>query len=183
MNEETAVQHYSSELDDIFSKNRAVVFLCGPSLKDMTKPGAKLREKIEEALKSEGFEVVIGEDDGLEQLRNKYSTYAHENELLFIQNYCHAVILIASSVGAYCELGLFSYNKVHDENNKTDFILIISDEYEKSPSYLNEGPAKAMDDFGKVYYVDLDHFDFTEIIERLKRRRSVIITKSKKRKL
>lgn len=177
----TSVNQFGRDLEEIFSKRKSVVFLCGPSEKNMNHPGAKLRKELEKSLEKEGFEVILGEDDGLENIRNKYSNYAHENELLFIQKHCNAVILIASSVGAYCELGLFSYKKVHDFENKTDFILIISDHYKGAPSYLNEGPAAAIDDFGKVYYGDLDSFDYSEIISRLKRRRAIYFTSHKGR--
>lgn len=176
-----SINRFGEDLEEIFSQRSAVIFLCGPSSKNMRYPGAKLRVELEEALKKEGFEVILGEDDGLENIRHKYSNYAHENELLFIQKHCNAVILIASSVGAFCELGLFSYKKVHELSNMTDFILIISSEYEDEPSYLNEGPAAAIDDFGKVFYGDLDDFDHLPIIKRLRRRRAVYFTSHKGR--
>ena len=176
-----SIARFGDDLEIIFAGRKSVVFLCGPSSKNMNHPGAKLRIDLEETLKQEGFEVILGEDDGLEGIRHKYSNYAHENELMFIQNHCNAVILIASSVGAYCELGLFSYKKVHDSKSATDFILIISNEYENTPSYLNEGPAAAIDDFGKVYYGDLSNFDYSHIIKRLKRRRSIYFTSFKGR--
>lgn len=176
-----SVKKFGQELEEIFSQRRSVVFLCGPSAKNMQHPGAKLRTEIEKSLLDEGFEVILGEDDGLENIRNKYSNYAHENELLFIQKHCNAVILIASSVGAYCELGLFSYKKVHDFENKTDFILIIDEKYRDTPSYLNEGPAAAIDDFGKVFYGNLDDFDYSAILKRLRRRRTVYFTSHKGR--
>jgi hypothetical protein len=177
----TSVHKFGEELKQIFSQRKSVVFLCGPSEKNMRNPGAILRKNLECSLKEAGFEVILGEDDGLENIRNKYSNYAHENELLFIQKHCNAVILIASSVGAYCELGLFSYKKVHEFETNTDFILIISDQYKGAPSYLNEGPAAAIDDFGKVYYGDLKNFDYSDIINRLKRRRAVYFTSQKGR--
>lgn len=176
-----SINRFADDLENIFSKRKSVVFLCGPSSKDLAHPGAQLRVDLEAALTKEGFDVILGEDDGLENIRNKYSNYAHENELMFIQKHCNAVILIASSVGAYCELGLFSYKKVHDLENMTDFILIISSEYEKVQSYLNEGPAAAIDDFGKVFYGDLLCFDYSVIVNRLKRRRAVYFTSRKGR--
>lgn len=176
-----SITRFANDLEDIFSERRAVVFLCGPSSKNIDHPGARLRVDLEKALEKEGFEVILGEDDGLESIRYKYSVYAHENELMFIQKHCTAVILIASSVGAYCELGLFSYKKVHGLESITDFILIISNEYENVQSYLNEGPAAAIDDFGKVFYGDLSNFDYSNIIKRLRRRRSVYFTSHKGR--
>jgi hypothetical protein len=168
-----SIDQYGDELAKLFSGQKMVVFLCGPSLSDLAKEGARLRKELYEALKAENFEVVLGEDDGLEELRAKYGQYAHENELQFIQGQCNAVVLIAASVGSYCELGLFSYKKVHAADNKTDFILVIHERYKGAKSYLNEGPAVAIDDFGKVFYGDLERFDFSPIIDRLRRRRAV----------
>jgi hypothetical protein len=176
-----SVERYATELKNIFAARKAVVFLCGPSITDPPKPGAALRQQLKDALTREGFEVVLGEDDGLESIRKKYSNYAHENELMFIKKHCYAVVLVASSVGAYCELGLFSYKMAHDKKNKTDFILIISEEYRGRRSYLIEGPAAAIEDFGKVYYGDLGSFDYYDIITRLKRRRSIYFTSFKGR--
>ena len=123
-----SIERFGEDLEKIFSGKRSVVFLCGPSMKKPKVPGVKLRKNLEVTLKKEGFEVVLGEDDGLEEIRNRYSTYAHENELLFIEKHCNCIILIASSVGAYCELGLFSYKKLHGLSDKTDFVLVLKSE-------------------------------------------------------
>jgi hypothetical protein len=174
-----SIRRYGDELQEIFARKRAAVFLCGPAIDKLEKPGEQLRQELEKTLKTEGFDVILGEDDGLEQIRNKYSSYAHENELLFVEKHCLATVLIASSVGSFCELGLFSYKKVH--GIQSDFILIISDEFEGAKSYLNEGPAAAIEDFGKVYYGDLKNFDYSDLLQRLKRRRAIWVTSSKGR--
>lgn len=176
MRVQPSVARFADELAEIFSDERLVVFLCGPSLANLSREGAKLRADLKQALEENRFEVVLGEDDGLENLRQKYGHYAHENELQFIKGQCNAVVLIASSPGALCELGLFSYKKVHGNDNKTDFILVIDSKYQGQRSYIIEGPATAIDDFGKVYYGDLSDFDYQPIIERLKRRRAVYVT-------
>lgn len=181
MTKKISVQRYAEELAAIFSGQTMVVFLCGPSLSDLSKEGAKLRQQLKEALEAEAFEVVLGEDDGLEDLRAMYGHYAHENELQFIQGRCNAVVLIASSVGSFCELGLFSYKKAHAEDNKTDFILILNEVFKGQKSYLNEGPASAIDDFGKVYWGDLNNFNVQPVIERLKRKRAVFFTDTRGR--
>ena len=170
----SSIQRYGDELQEIFSQERAAVFLCGPAIDKLEKLGEKLRQELEVALKKEGFDVILGEDDGLEKIRNRYSSYAHENELLFVEKHCLATVLIASSVGSFCELGLFSYKKVHAL--KSDFILIISEQFKGDKSYLTEGPAAAIEDYGKVYYGDLQNFDYSEVLQRLKRRRSVWVT-------
>jgi len=152
-----------------------VVFLCGPSLNaDNPRPGAALRKKLQELLEKNGFEVVLGEDDGLEWLRKKYLHMAHLNELAFIEKECGAIVLIADSVGSYCELGLFSY--AHQEfSNKTDFILIVDEQYESVKSYLNEGPARAVKSHGKVIYTKLDEYEGEEILSRLQDRKAMYI--------
>ena len=60
----------------------------------------------------------------------------------FIQKQSNTVLLIASSVGSFCELGLFSHQHVQENARQTDFILILDEKYKDNISYLNEGPAK-----------------------------------------
>jgi hypothetical protein len=124
---QASVARMRASTKQLFSDNRFVVFLCGPTLDDADKkPSSALRRKIQEVLITEGFEVVLGEDDGLEELRKEFSGMAHENELSFIQQECSAVVLIADSVGSYCELGLFSYQHYVENPNQADFILSIT---------------------------------------------------------
>lgn len=170
-----SVQQFRAEVEKAFAENPMVVFLCGPSVKRRT-AGAKLRAKLQNLLEKEGFEVVLGEDDGLEALRQEFKgVYAHLNELAFLRKQCGAIVLIADSVGAYCELGLFAYEHTKDERKSRDFILIISDKYAGKTSYLNEGPAKAVRDFGALHYADLKDFDCAPILERLQGRRAVFV--------
>ncbi len=171
-----SVEAYREDLEGLFKDNASVIFLCGPTLADLSNEGAKLRKHLMDALEGEGFEVVLGEDDGLEELRRRFDGYAHENELQFIQGHCNAIVLIAASVGAYCELGLFAYEHARGKDNQTDFILIIPKQFEGKRSYLSEGPAAAIHDFGKVYYVDFIDFDIDDMLRRLKRRRHVFVT-------
>lgn len=181
MSTRNSIQRYGDELAEVFSGQRMVVFLCGPSLQDLSVEGAQLRADLLQALQAEGFDVVLGEDDGLEDLRARYGLYAHENELQFIQGQCNAVVLIASSPGALCELGLFAYKKAHSEDSKTDFVLVLAERYLGMQSYINEGPASAIGDFGKVFYGDLEAFDVAPIVKRLVRRRAVYFTDTRGR--
>ena len=170
-----ATELFAEQLEKEFSIKDFVVFLCGPTLSDLGLPGASLRKQLKESFEAEGFDVVLGEDDGLEEPRLKFDLYAHENELRFIENHCGAVVLVATSVGAFCELGLFSYKKSHDVN-QPDFILIVDEKYQGDKSYFNEGPAAAVEDYGKVFFGNLDDFDIAPIIKRLRRRRTVYPT-------
>ena len=101
--------------------------------------------------------------------------YAHENELAFIKKECGAIVLIADSVGSYCELGLFAHKQTHERKNRPDFVLIVDHEFKGKPSYLNEGPARAIDDFGIVFYEDLTTFDCSKVLKRLQGRRAVYL--------
>jgi len=170
-----SLEIYSQELAELHHSKKFVVLLCGPTLRNLEslgKPAANLRKKLMVALKEKGFEVILGEDDGLEEPRLQYGMDAQQNEMYFIEKHCNAIVLIAASIGAYCELGLFSYYKIHSAD-KLDFILIISDEYEGKKSYLNLGPATAVEHWGKVYYKNLEKFDVSSVVKRLEQRRAV----------
>jgi len=85
-----SVERFGEGVRNLFKENRMVVFLCGPSLALANdSAGAALRKRIKETLEQEGFEVVLGEDDGLEDVRlTETGGYAHENELEFISREC-----------------------------------------------------------------------------------------------
>ena len=172
-----SIQRFSMDLDGAFENRKFVVFLCGPTLGVADKDkAAALRKRLKEELEGEDFDVVLGEDDGLEALRKKFSGMAHDNELQFIQAHSNAVVLIASSVGSFWELGLFSHQHVHTNSRRTDFILIMDEKFKDDVSYMNEGPAKAIDTFGQLVHCDFSAFDTTALIDRLKTRRHVWFT-------
>ena len=126
-----SVNKYRQSLSEIFSSNPFVVFLCGPTLSDLRNPGAQLRKNIKDALEREDFEVVLGEDDGLEDARLNFGLNAQDNEMKFIANHCNAIVLVGDSVGSYCELGLFSYHKAHKFKEAVDFILLLNKKYKR----------------------------------------------------
>lgn len=174
----SSIERFREEIEKVSSKERKmVVFLCGPSLKDMTKPGAGLRKKFEEELIANDFEVVLGEDDGLEKLRQQLGSYAHEHELSFIKSQTNVIVIIASSPGAYCELGLFAYHHPRIQK-KIDFVLIISDEHKDKVSFINEGPAAAVEHHGTVWYCDLNSLEIVpKLLKRLKGIRTILNNK------
>ena len=181
------------------------VFLCGPTIQALEKeiqkeiqqtkkagriirlfkrprhsPSAILRKRIKDALEANGFDVVLGEDDGLENARIKVGLNAQDNELEFIMKYCDAVIIVAGSVGSFCELGLFSWHytnpsgSLKNTESEKDFILLIDQQYEKDISYFNEGPAKVVKHFGETNYIDFGNYDVSELVDRLKGRKSLV---------
>lgn len=143
--------------------------------------GAALRSRLERTLEDEGFEVVLGEDDGLERLRKRYNGLADDNELSFVRQYAGAIVLVAESVGSFCELGLFSHACLPLRSGlgyDGDLILIANKKHEEDQSYFNNGPAKAVDALGgKLIYTDFASFDISQVIERLMHRRSVWVSR------
>lgn len=181
--EKPSLKRYSEELQAIHSDNSFVVFLCGPSLEYAgEKQSSALRQKLKNELEENDFEVVLGEDDGLEELRKQFNGFAHENELSFVKQESGAIVLIADSVGSFCELGLFAYTHYTDNENQTDFILVLDRKFENDPSYLNEGPKAAIETMGgKVLFGDFGNFDTNQVVDRLKIRRTVWFTHGKGR--
>ena len=175
------LSRHKQELLDEAKHRPFIVFLCGPTLNDKSKPSAALRARLKEALEADSFEVVLGEDDGLEDGRLALNLNAQDNELEFISASCNAVVVIADSVGSFCELGLFSWHFVHDGGRlhgtqaRTEFILLVDEKYKDVKSYLNEGPARAVNGFGVVHYVNFDTFDCTLLLNRIRDRRGTMI--------
>lgn len=169
-----SVERFARSVQELYSENRMVVFLCGPAIKNAdTQAGARLRKRLQDALLAEGFEVVLGEDEGLEDVRINFTGgYAHDNELEFIRRECGAIVVIAASVGSFCELGLFVHWLAHNKDRTCDLILVAEARYQGDKSYFNEGPARAADDFGKALFVDFETADIEPILRRLRGRRS-----------
>ena len=158
-----------------------VVFLCGPSSSGKG-PSANLRKRIKKALEKELFPVVLGEDDGLVELSKRFHLDAQTNELCFIKSpECRVVILIADSVGSYCELGLFNWHFADDSNeyfdkNKMRFHVIADKKFKRHKSYFNEGPIKTLKAAnGNVDFSDFTNFDVDKLIDELKSFRALKI--------
>ncbi len=167
-----------------------IVFLCGPAIKDVIedpeRPGhdeaAILRAKIKHELEQNGFDVVLGEDDGLENPRIHVGKDAQDNELQYIAKYCDAVIIVTgkTAIGAFCELGLFSWHFAHPKGAikqngpEKDFILLVDEKYKDSKSYFNEGPANIVAAFGQTEYVNYNTYDVKPLINRFNLRKTMI---------
>jgi hypothetical protein len=177
-----SVERYRAALEAEFASNAMVVFLCGPSATRRPEPGAELRVRLQDALTAANFEVVLGEDDGLEHLQKMYGKYAHENERHFVESQAAAVVLVAASIGSFCELGMFADRLVTERNRASkDFILIADAKYEHDPSYFNLGPAKVVQHFWTVHYTDFSTFDVAQVVDRLKGRRSIFKSETRGR--
>jgi len=174
------------------NKEKFTVFLCGPSLKKEKtastkkpalneKPSVTLRKRIKRELTNKNFQVFLGEDDGLENLRKSYKFDAQRNELEFIKHSnCGAIILIADSVGSFCELGLFNWLFARPDNeyidrNKIKFYVIADKKYENQESYFNDGPIFTLKNVGgSIWYYNFDNCSTKELIEDLETYRSIV---------
>ena len=152
-----------------------VVFLCGPTLDpNKVTQGATLRANIRTALEAEGFEVVLGEDESIDNpLIRDIGINIQDSEIEFVAKYCNAIVLVAGSVGSFCELGLFSWHFAHDKGiiKNREFILLVDEQYEHPPSYLNQGPALAVHGHGTLHFVDFETYDVSRVVGKLKARR------------
>lgn len=170
-----AFKAHSDELLQVASASPFIVFLCGPNLARKNR-SAILRKRIKKALEQDGFEVVLGEDEGLDNETIKsIGINPQDNELEFIRKYCGAVVIVADSVGAFCELGLFSWHFVHKDGlidgKRTYCIVLINEKFKNDVSYLNAGPAAAIDVSGRLEFVNFAQYDSREIVRRLRQRR------------
>lgn len=168
-----SVARYAKTLEKEFESNRSVVFLCGPTYSDPPTLGAQVRRTLEKSIASAGFEVVLGEDDGLLALQARYGKYAHQNEMHFVLDQAAAIVLVAGSPGGFCELGMFADRLPEMKDVAHDFILVVEEKYRPAPSYLNLGPARVVQDLRLLVYADFANFDPTEIVARLIRRRTL----------
>jgi hypothetical protein len=151
---EQYISAYQSGVSEALQEKIFTVFLCGPSIRDLKKPSASLRKLLKDELEKKAFAVVLGEDEGLEEVQNDTGADAQTNELLFLDKHADAVVLIADSPGSFSELGLFSH--CHSQSTrKYTFILIINQSYQPPDCYVSLGPVRVVDSNGKVIFANL----------------------------
>jgi len=159
--------------------SKFTVFLCGPSpTATPTDPAVHLRMALKAQLEAESFIVVMGEDEIINNPEIlKVGINLQDSEISFVERECNAIVLVAHGPGSFCELGLFSWHFSSKANSfdKKDFILLIDKKYEAARTYLNEGPAAAVNGAkGMLLYVDFNTCPTNEVIRRLRQNRGVI---------
>ena len=179
---------------EIIDACESSVFLCGPAI-DSGKQSAILRNEIHQKLQEiNGFFVVLGEDDGLKALQKDRILDAQTAELHCVRDFrgYGAIIIIADSVGSYCELGLFNWLYAYEESPRAechkeecpreerprffqhikDFFVIIDKQHQHKESYLIQGPIANLEQFNStIYYCDFTSFQTDEFITEIRRRR------------
>ncbi len=177
MKSSASVELYSQQLLALQASSRFTIFLCGPALREKS-PAARLRKQLQETLTNESYDVVLGEDDGLNNSRFKIGLNAQDQELEFISDSCNAVVIIAASPGSLCELGLFSWHFVNPKGkirskHETLFVVILDKKFKGKKSYINEGPLRSLFTFGQVFYADFKKFRPSKLLDQLQQRRSL----------
>jgi hypothetical protein len=169
---------FAKEFADVASASPFTVFLCGPTLSDGTpRASARLRQSIKDALERENFRVVLGEDESITDPEIKsIGINLQDGELEFIIQHCNAIVIIADSVGSFCELGLFSWHLSHTEGKikNTDFILLINKKFANTSSYLNDGPAAAVNAKGRLDFINFSKYDPQHVVTKLRATRGVV---------
>ncbi|WP_320171130.1 hypothetical protein [Maridesulfovibrio sp.] len=164
------IENYEKEVQSAIIEKQFTVFLCGPTLQDLSeKPSSVLRQLLLDDLRSDGFSVVLGEDDGLMELQDCFGGDAQTNELGFIKKHANAVVLVADSSGSFSELGLFAHFHSSPKCNFS-FIIVVDEFYRDNEMYLSLGPVKLVESRGKVFYANFksNDEDFTEIVSAVR---------------
>ena len=156
------------------------VFVGGPSEQENS-PSSKFRLRIVEELSKLDFEVYKGEDRLLTNAQRDGNLNAQTMEMSFISRHCKSVILIGTSPGALCELGLFSWHFSSSENkwicrNNLVFFALMDGRYKKDKSYINAGPIQSLKDAGAnvINISNFDTFEIGRVIQKLVRHRAQI---------
>jgi hypothetical protein len=176
---------FAAGLEEAARETPFRVFLCGPNLSQKKRnPAAALRARIRDLLIQNSIEVVLGEDEGLANPDiKKLGVNVQDCELLYIREHCDAIIIVADSVGSYCELGLFSWHHAHQDGllnaGHKDFILLIDRTYRRRKSYFNLGPATCVNGGkGLIQFVDFKKYKIDKLLKRLTDQRGLAIAAS-----
>lgn len=120
------------------------------------------KKKIEE----NGFPVHFGESSEINDIwqKNIGMTDPATAEIAHARHFCGAIVIYASSVGSFCELGLFaSYEAIMQKT-----LVIVDKQYESANSFLNKGLLEIVrQENGRVDFIDFkDHEKCAEAAKR-----------------
>ncbi|TFZ54444.1 hypothetical protein E4V01_25205 [Methylorubrum sp. Q1] len=153
-----------------------VVLLCAPSVTtDASSASAKLGARIRDALIADEFEVVLGEDDGIGDPRIVSTGNSALDEFNFVEGKCNAVVVVADSIGTYCELGILSWNLANGPRFKKkgiDIIVIVDSKHSTSSAFFRNGAYAIIEGAGKADFAAFEEYDVNLIVDRLRSRRS-----------
>lgn len=174
------IKTHKSILIDDAKDNPFLILLCAPIAgDDADHPYSEFSRTLQKMLLDAGFEVVLGENAGIKNRQIHKEHNLISNELSFIKTKCSAVIIVAETMGTMCELGLYSWHLANDDAiraNETDFILLMDSSHETKNEFVEKGPFAHIADFGKAEFIDIKNHHPKSIVDRLKGRRSYVMT-------
>lgn len=147
-------------------KTRLKIFLAGPAIRPTEEPADELtankaRFKLFKKIQETGDTCTLGEHKELIEIySNHYKDIANLaiTEFTHVTEYGDGVIILPSSPGSFCELGMFAIS-----NSVCSKMLILMDKnHEANPGYPYLGPAIMAKFWGAVLeYVDYEDHDTT----------------------
>lgn len=166
------------------AKTQLMIFLAGPSIKPTEEPADELvankaRFNLFNRIQKQGDICTIGEHKALISIYEKhYKTIAN----LAIAEFSHVtdkgdgVIILPSSPGSFCELGMFAIS----DSVCAKMLILMDRDHKNTPGYPYLGPAIMAKYYGaELQYVDYkDHEAIWDIVsEFLEDRRIRKLTK------
>ena len=166
---EFEVEKFQNDIEK--AKTRLTIFLAGPSIKPTEEPADHLvanraRFKLFQKINEQGDTCTLGEH---KELIKVYEEHYKNIANLAITELAHVtkgdgVIILPSSPGSFCELGMFaSSNPVC-----LKMLILMDKKHKEKPGYPYLGPASMARFYGAALkYVDYeDHATIWALVER-----------------
>ncbi|WP_452002332.1 hypothetical protein [Azospirillum largimobile] len=144
------------------------IFLAGPFIKpsepmpegEGITPAHKARYSLFHRInRDEGISPSLGEHKDLLEVGTsafKALSNAHVAELLIAKDHCDAIIILPSSPGSFCEIGLFA----NYEEICRKMLIIVDERFKDAESYFSLGPLKeAGSNYSEIEFCDYENID------------------------
>jgi hypothetical protein len=161
---EFEVEKLQNEIEK--TKTRLTIFLAGPSIQPGVEPADdlfanKARYKLFEYIKKGGDFCTLGEHRDLIEIGaehfGKIANLAL-TEIAHVTNNGDGVIILPSSPGSFCELGMFA----NSDNISSKMLILMDKKYEEEPGYPYLGPTVMARFYGAQFkYIDYEDHDAT----------------------
>lgn len=142
------------------AKTQLIIFLAGPSINPGEEPADgliahKARFNLFNKIEDQGHTCTLGEHNGLIEI---YKDHCKNLANLAISEMTHvietsdAVVILPSSPGSFCELGMFG----HSDSTCSKMLILMDRNHEENSGYPFLWPAA----MAKNYGADIRHVDY-----------------------
>ncbi|MGN7161759.1 esterase/lipase family protein [Sphingomonas sp. SAFR-052] len=173
------IEAHRKSLMDAGDERPFTILLCGPTIKESDlSPAAQLCSKIKNLLESDGFQVVIGQSQGMTDSRLGDESNTLGRELNFIGNSCNAVVVIASGAAGWSELGLFGWHMASNKSIRAkgvDIVVIADSADAVGHNFLASGPVAYGEAVGRADITSLQTYNPETVLHRMRARRSMYV--------